>query len=48
MSIEPAVAAVAGFIVLGQALSARDIVAIGFVVAASVGVSRTAAPAPEA
>jgi inner membrane transporter RhtA len=48
MSIEPAVAAVAGFIVLGQSLSARDIVAIGFVVAASVGVSRTAAPAPEA
>lgn len=48
MSIEPAVAAVAGFIVLGQGLSARDVVAIGFVVAASVGVSRTVAPAPEA
>lgn len=48
MSIEPAVAAVAGFLVLGQSLSARDIVAIGFVVAASVGVSRMAVAAPEA
>jgi inner membrane transporter RhtA len=48
MSIEPAVAAVAGFLVLGQALGAREIVAIGFVVAASVGVSRTAGPAPAA
>jgi inner membrane transporter RhtA len=48
MSIEPAVAAVAGFLVLGQALSARDIVAIGFVVAASVGVTRRVAPPPEA
>lgn len=48
MSIEPAVAAIAGFLVLGQSLGAREVVAIGFVVAASVGVSRTAAPAPEA
>lgn len=48
MSIEPAVAAVAGFIVLGQSLSARDVVAIGFVVAASVGVSRMVPPQPEA
>jgi inner membrane transporter RhtA len=48
MSIEPAVAAIAGLVVLGQSLSARDVVAIGFVVAASVGVSRTVAPAPEA
>lgn len=48
MSIEPAVAALAGFIVLGQSLSARDIVAIGFVVAASAGASRTVAPPPEA
>lgn len=48
MSIEPAVAAFAGFLVLGQALGAREIVAIGFVVAASVGVSRTAAPTPTA
>lgn len=48
MSIEPAVAAIAGLIVLGQSLSGRDVVAIGFVVAASVGVSRTVAPPPEA
>jgi inner membrane transporter RhtA len=48
MSIEPAVAALAGFVVLGQSLGARDLVAIGFVVAASAGASRTAAPAPEA
>jgi inner membrane transporter RhtA len=48
MSIEPAVAAIAGFLVLGQSLSARDVVAIGFVVTASVGVSRTVAPPPEA
>ena len=48
MSLEPAVAAGAGFLVLGQSLSARDIVAIAFVVCASVGVSRTVAPPPEA
>jgi inner membrane transporter RhtA len=48
MSIEPAVAAVAGWIILDQALSARDAVAIAFVVAASVGVSQTVAPPPEA
>jgi inner membrane transporter RhtA len=48
MSLEPAMAALAGFIVLGQSLSARDVIAIGFVVAASVGVSRTVAPPPEA
>jgi inner membrane transporter RhtA len=48
MSLEPAVAALAGFLVLSQALSARDLVAIAFVVAASVGVSRSVAPSPEA
>ena len=47
MSIEPAIAALAGFIVLGQSLGALDLVAIGLVVAATVGVSRTAPPAPE-
>jgi inner membrane transporter RhtA len=45
MSLEPAVAAVAGFAVLGQDLRARDVVAIGLVVVASVGVTR-AAPLP--
>jgi inner membrane transporter RhtA len=50
MSLEPAVAALAGFIVLGQSLDARQLVAIGFVVAASAGASRnaTAQPPPEA
>lgn len=49
MSLEPAVAALAGFVVLGQSLSARQLVAMALVVAASAGVSRTApAPSPEA
>jgi inner membrane transporter RhtA len=48
MSLEPAVAALAGFLVLGQSLGAREIVAIGFVVAASAGVSRAVPPPPEA
>ena len=39
MSLEPALAAVAGFVVLGQGLDARQSVAIGLVVAASIGVS---------
>ncbi|MCW2985123.1 MAG: EamA family transporter [Conexibacter sp.] len=48
MSLEPAVAALAGLIVLGQSLSARDLVAIALVVAASVGASRAVPPSPEA
>jgi inner membrane transporter RhtA len=48
MSLEPAVAAVAGFVVLGQDLRARDVVAIALVVAASVGVTRPAPMPPEA
>jgi inner membrane transporter RhtA len=48
MSLEPAVAALAGFLVLGQGLGVRELVAMGFVVAASVGVSRSATPSPEA
>ena len=40
MSLEPAVAALAGFIVLGEELVAREVVAILFVVAASAGASR--------
>jgi inner membrane transporter RhtA len=39
MSLEPAVAALAGFLVLGQALGAGDLVAIGMVVVASAGAS---------
>jgi inner membrane transporter RhtA len=51
MSIEPAVAALAGLVVLGQGLGARDVVAIALVVAASVGASvssREPAEAPVA
>ena len=49
MSLEPAVAALAGFLVLGQGLAPLDIVAIAVVVGASVGVTRSApALAPEA
>ncbi len=47
MSIEPAVAAIAGLVVLGQDLRARDVVAIALVVVASVGVTR-ASPVAEA
>ncbi|MEA2419496.1 MAG: inner rane transporter RhtA [Thermoleophilaceae bacterium] len=42
MSLEPALAATAGFIVLGQDLVAREIVAILLVVAASAGAARGA------
>lgn len=42
MSLEPGVAALAGFLVLGQALGARELVAIALVVAASIGVTRAA------
>src|SRR4051794_10402415 len=44
MSMEPAVAALAGLIVLDQSLSATDIVAILLVTAASVGATRTTPP----
>ncbi|MDQ3728387.1 MAG: EamA family transporter [Actinomycetota bacterium] len=37
MSLEPAVAATAGFVVLSQGLAAREIVAVGLVLAASAG-----------
>lgn len=40
MSLEPAVAALAGFLVLSQSLGARELLAIGLVVAASIGVTR--------
>jgi inner membrane transporter RhtA len=48
MSLEPGVAALAGFAVLGQDLRARDVVAIGLVVLASIGVTRAGPTAPEA
>jgi inner membrane transporter RhtA len=37
MSLEPGVAALAGFLVLDQGLSATDVLAIGLVAAASAG-----------
>jgi inner membrane transporter RhtA len=47
MSLEPAMAALAGFVVIGQSLSAVDIVAILLVVTASVGATRgSRGPAP--
>lgn len=41
MSLEPAVAATAGFLVLNQALSAAEALAIALVIAASMGAVRT-------
>jgi inner membrane transporter RhtA len=46
MSLEPAMAALAGFVVLGQGLSGRELVGIALVVMASVGASRRARAAP--
>jgi inner membrane transporter RhtA len=46
MSLEPAVAALAGFVILGQDLSARQIVAIVLVAAASAGASLSVRSAP--
>jgi len=40
MSLEPAAASLAGFVILGEDLVAREIVAIGLVVAASAGAAR--------
>jgi inner membrane transporter RhtA len=48
MSLEPAMAALAGFLLLGQGLSARALVGIGLVIAASVGASRRSREAPVA
>ncbi|MFH8339924.1 EamA family transporter [Streptomyces sp. AM6-12] len=41
MSLEPALAATAGFLILGQSLSVREIVAIALVIAATIGAVRT-------
>lgn len=48
MSMEPGFAALAGAIVLGQALGVRALIGIALVVAASVGASRGAREAPVA
>lgn len=47
MSLEPAVAIVAGIVVLNQRLALRELIAIGLVVIASIGVTRSV-PAPPA
>jgi inner membrane transporter RhtA len=46
MSLEPAVAALAGFLIIGQSLSVRELIGIALVVAASVGASSSARRAP--
>ncbi len=46
MSLEPAMAALAGFIVLGQGLSARALLGVALVMTASIGASRRAREAP--
>jgi inner membrane transporter RhtA len=46
MSVEPAIAALAGFVILGEGLRARDILAIVMVAAASAGSSLTAPERP--
>ena len=46
MSLEPAMAALAGFVVLGQQLSARAVAGIALVVAASAGASMRSRRAP--
>jgi inner membrane transporter RhtA len=43
MSLDPALAALAGYVVLGEVLAARELVAIALVVAASAGAARSAA-----
>ena len=48
MSLEPAVAATVGFIILGEGLSALELVAIALVVTASAGALRTQPPPAEA
>jgi len=45
MSLEPAMAALAGFVVLGEVLDARELAAIGLVVVASAGAARGASGA---
>ncbi len=48
MSLEPAMAALAGLIVLGQSLGGRAVAGIALVVVASIGASRRAREAPVA
>jgi inner membrane transporter RhtA len=47
MSLDPVAAALAGFVVLGQRLGVREIVAIALVVVASIGVTRSSPGPPD-
>jgi inner membrane transporter RhtA len=47
MSLEPAAAALAGLVVLGEVLAPSQWLAMACVVVASIGATRTAAPTPE-
>jgi inner membrane transporter RhtA len=40
MSVEPAMAAIVGFVVLGEALGERELLALGLITAASIGATR--------
>ena len=40
MSVEPAIAAIVGFVVLGEALGERELLALGLITAASIGATR--------
>jgi inner membrane transporter RhtA len=40
MSIEPGIAAIVGFVVLGEALGERELLALGLITAASIGATR--------
>jgi inner membrane transporter RhtA len=44
MSLEPAIAALVGLVLLGETLGVREMAAIGLVVTASIGATRTVAP----
>lgn len=46
MSLEPAIAATAGFLVLDQALSTTDALAIALVIGASMGAVRSQTRGP--
>lgn len=48
MSLEPAIAALVGLVVLGETLGMREAAAIGLVVVASIGATRTAGPGENA
>jgi len=47
MSLEPAAAAIVGLVVLGEVLAVREWAAIGCVIVACVGATRTQPPPPE-